>query len=475
VNIKLRNLFLGGLLLIVLFASKPAGGVGAQVTGSSTGTLIVKVSSAGDSAIEGLKVRYKQVSHDFLMGYNGPLPESGLPSTPYGFNLDLKCIPWVEIEPHNGYFPHVAEEDGTGAKENSTTITGNDCLLYFGEDARDDIPEDLSGLEFEVLLKRTQNYLEHAVRYETAKGVSLFVIKEPSYPTANLLDLSVSQWPKLVKMACQVIHEQAPGASIVIEIIPQHLPSRSYKPYSFLDGLIREGANYDGIMMVFSPPIFTRFTKTGYPSNAWVDSQVDVYSDLGKRLLVRFSGVTSTGVEADRQAWLEEMYSELRERPMVRGVYWDELLRFPYKLTEVSWAATPPEELATSEITIPLLTFIRDRTSSGMLETDSTGMATIYAFAGEYEITVEGIPGVTFTHIYRGEERRLDITLPNKATPQQNDQIDSFVQTAPEKIGGRVSAPVVLFIAGTVILMIVLGVAVWKREHRIDKSRKKHG
>ena len=53
---------------------------------------------------------YTQVSHDFLTGYAGPLPNSGLPEAPYDFNLKLDCIPWVEIEPHAGYFPHAAEE-----------------------------------------------------------------------------------------------------------------------------------------------------------------------------------------------------------------------------------------------------------------------------------------------------------------------------------------------------------------------------
>lgn len=402
------------LLLAGVIIAIPGLEVNAQTSSASTGSLIVTVTSGSSAFLEGQGVSYTQVSHDFLTGYAGPLPNSGLPGAPYDFNLKLDCIPWVEIEPHAGYFPHAVEEGESKFPGDQAMTTGNDCLLYFGEDARGDLPEDLRGLDFEALLDRARPYLEHAVKYEMTRGISLFVIKEPAYPGANLLNLTVSQWSKLVKLACQTIREYAPQAVIVIEIVPQYLPSRSYKPYTFLDDLIRDGIGYDGIMMVFSPPVSTRSTKEGYPDVAWTSAQVDVFSDLGKQLLVRFSGVTVVDDEVTRQTWLEEMYSELYSKETVVGIYWDETLRFPAKLIGVAWPPTPTAPSSSADITVPMMTFIRDHTTSGMITTDANGQVVIYGYAGDYEIRVAGIPGVISSHIYRGEERRLDVAYGNE-------------------------------------------------------------
>lgn len=472
-NNKLTSFLLVVFLLPGVLFTKPGIEVDAQAPTASTGSLVVTVTAGSNGLEEGQSISYTQVSHDFLTGYAGPLPQSGIPELPYGFNLELECIPWVEIEPHSGNFPHSAEEGDPIFQSNAAITRGNDCLLYFGEDAQGDLPEDLSGLDFDALMERARPYLEHAVKFETAHGISLFVIKEPAYPGANLLNLTVSQWTKLVKLTCQTIREFAPQARIVIEIIPQYLPSYSYKPYTFLDDLIRDGVGYDGIMMVFSPPMATRFTKEGYPDIGWVSDQVDVFSDLGKQLLVRFSGVTVVKDETTRQIWLGEMYGELFSKQTVIGIYWDETLRYPAKLIAVTWPPTPTAPSESAEITEPILGFIQDHTTSGVVETDGNGQAILYGYAGEYKLQVAGIQGEMTAHIYRGEERRLDFAMPTGKTPQQNDTVVPFVYVDPEETGKGSPTPAILFLGGAALLMAVLGVAVWKRENRNGRNRKK--
>jgi len=474
VNTRLFRLFLSISILSSVFFLKPVLTVNAQAPASSTGSLIITVTSGSNTLMVGQHINYTQISHDFLIGYSGPLPATGIPEAPYGFNLELNCIPWAEIEPQAGNYPHNAEESGSDFKADPTVTTGNDCLIYFAEDAQNHLPEDLVGLKFDDLLARAEAYLKHAVRYETTHGINLFVIKEPAYPTANLLDLSVSQWHTLVKLACQVIRAEAPRAKIVIEVIPQYLPSLAYKPYTFLDDLIRDGVGYDGIMIVFSPPVATRFTKEGYPSVAWVNTQVDTFSELGKRVLIRFSGITPTGAEVDRQAWLDEIYKELYDRPMVLGTYWDEILRFPAKLADVKWSLTNTGETATSEITIPMLAFIKDRTSTGTVDTDANGQADLYGYAGDYEITVEGIPGVIKAHIYRGEERRLDLSIGSKeATPA----VTRNRATTPtiQKGGETEVVPVQTFIIMGVVATILaaFGFYSWKKNRKKMKTSQK--
>jgi hypothetical protein len=451
--------------------SNPGLGVKAQTSAASTGSLIVTVTSGGNAFLEGKSVSFNQVSHDFLTGYAGPVPKSGLPEAPYGFNLKLDCIPWVEIEPHAGDFPHASEEKNSNFPSDPAKTTGNDCLLYFGEDAQDDLPEDLRGLDFDALLVRAGPYLEHAVKFEATHGVSLFVIKEPAYPGANLLNLAVSQWSKLVKLACQTIRKYAPQAVIVIEVVPQYLPSRSYKPYTFLDDLIREGVGYDGIMMVFSPPVTARFTREGYPDIGWTSAQVDVFSDLGKQLLVRFSGVTVVDDETARQAWLEEMYSELFSKQTVIGMYWDETLRFPAKLIEVTWPPTPAAPTSSAEITVPMLAFIHDHITSGMIATDANGQVVIYGYAGEYEIQVAGIPGVITSHIYRGEERRLDIAVGNGEVTATANQPGGLTHT-DGNAAGKSELPkwtiAILLVAATFLLGI--GYYTWNKLKKARKS-----
>ena len=65
----MKSLLLGGLLLSGVFLVSPGRDVNAQTSTSSTGSLIVKVTSGSNVFTEGLSVSYTQVSHDFLTGY----------------------------------------------------------------------------------------------------------------------------------------------------------------------------------------------------------------------------------------------------------------------------------------------------------------------------------------------------------------------------------------------------------------------
>ncbi len=387
--------------------------VWAQETPPTTGTLVVTVHSPLGTPLKNLEVTYDQVGHDFLYGYSGPAPVEGWPEVPYGLSFDLQCIPWVEIEPRIGIFPHQTQEDIQNSPDAQHGLIGNDCLLYFGDDALNDLPSDLGEMDIDDLLIRAQNYLEHAVRYQSAMGVSIYVIKEPGYPTSNLLGLTASQWFRLVKLACQVVRRIDPQAMIIIAIIPQYLPSRGYTPYTFLDRLIREGVDFDGIILEFSAPISAKFTSAGYPAIEWIDTQVDVFVDLGKQLILRFSGIPAVKNDSSRQTWLEECYGTLFEKSTVMGIYWDESEHHPAKLTAVNWPVAQTETEPSSESAETILKFIREHSSKGESKTDANGQVMIDAFAGIYDIRVEGLNVVTRAHIYRGEERRLDLFFPD--------------------------------------------------------------
>jgi len=446
----------------------------AQEAEPSTGSLVVSIPPVMSISTEGLQVSYNQLNHDFLVGYAGPGPASGLPEAPLGFNLVLKCIPWLEIEPLAGEFPLASEEGATDVVTQPGTLLGNDCLFYFDKTGENRWPADLEGLSFDDLMGRMQIYLEHAVRYETSRGINLFLIKEPAYPTADPFDLTRSQWLKLVKLACQMIRAQAPGARIVIEVIPQYLPDVGYKPYTFLNDLIRDGASFDGIMMVFSRPIATYVSNSGYPHVNWVSGQIAVYSDLGKQVFVRFSGIPLVGSEADRQTWLEDMYSMLFSKPTVVGIYWDEVKLFPARLFEVAWPAKPAKSLASAGITAPMLTFISDRTSSGVIETDANGQAVIYGYAGDYEIVVEGRGEAFQAHIFRGQERQLAIPLPVTGTAVPDLQKYPPSQSQPE-IANTISTSTLIGMILATVSLFGLGVAVWLKERkaRVQPNAKK--
>jgi hypothetical protein len=439
--------------------------VSAQDAEPSTGTLVVQVSPGNNAALAGVQVTYSQLGHDFLIGYDGPLPTSGLPEAPLGFNLVMECIPWVEIEPVTGQFPHVSDEITSSEVNHPDTAVGNDCLFYFDKTEENGWPDDLAGLTFDALFERAQVYLEHAVRYETARGINLFVVKEPAYPTTDPFDLTRSQWLKLVKLACQTIRDQAPQARIVIEVVPQYLPDIGYKPYTFLNDLIRDGTSYDGIMMVFSRPIATYVSNSGYPHVNWVSGQVVVYSDLGKQMFVRFSGIPLIGAETDRQAWLEEMVGLLYSKQTVVGIYWDEVKLFPARLFEAAWPIKPAESPASADISVPMLSFISDRTSSGVIETDTSGQAVIYGYAGDYEIRIKGREEVFHAHIFRGQERHLEIPSPVEVTAAPGVLERQAVQLE----SGEDNAISTFTLIGMVLAaaaLASLGVAVWVKERK---------
>jgi hypothetical protein len=446
-------------------------GVKEQDTPPTTGSLIVNVSPPAGHGMTGIPVRYTQTSHDFWLGYGGPIPAAGLPEVPFGFNLELQCIPWVGMEPQPGIYPLETEEIASIPISSTQSILGNDCLLYFGGDTLNDLPPDLGELEFDDLYMRAGAYLEHAVRHQINTGINLFIIKEPAYPTANILGFTTGQWYKLVKLACQTIRAEAPRAVILIEIIPQYLPGLRYTPYTFLDTLIRDGVSFDGILMVFSPPVAARFDPQGYPAVDWISSQMDVFSDLGKKMLVRFSGITAIEDEKSRLAWVSEVYAALFVKPTVAGIYWDESERFPVKLTAASWAPLSTLQAPTSAITTPMLDFVRAHTTIGTTETDANGMVAIHAFAGEYAIEVDGIPGVTQAHIYRGEERYLDIEFGEGEStlaaglrgnpPLMDEESHSW-------IGLPMQTVIILGIAA--IFLTGLGYFVWKKRKRAHET-----
>ncbi len=459
--------------LFLLTAITMLGLIGTEVTAHSvlvqdtpdtTGTLVISVQSPLGEPLDDLAVSYRQVSHDFLYGYSGSVPAGGWPEAPYGLSLDLTCIPWVEIEPRAGEYQYLSAAAIPKSPELSTSRHGNDCLLYFGEEALDYLPSDLMGLSFDDLMIRVQNYLEHAVRLESASGISVFVIKEPGYPTANLLDLTSGQWIRLVKLACQIIRQIAPQATIVIEVIPQYLPSRGYKPYTFLDTLIREGVGFDDIMLVFSPPLTAKFTAAGYPAPEWISEQADVFNDLGKQIIIRLSGVSVIQDEESRQAWLEQLYQTLINKQTVVGLYWDEIDRFPAKLIAVSWPIAPTD-IPSSKSAETILGFIRSRTSVGEGMTDLNGQVVIIADAGLYDIRINGISGNTQTHIHRGEERRLEIIFPEQGTTRFPGRGGSL-----EGSGNAGQRPIIL-VSLAIVVTLVVGTVLYYWHKRRSNNR----
>ena len=171
-------LFLIGLLLAGVVLP-----VSAQETEPSTGILVVQLSPDIRDSLSGLQIDYHQLSHDFLIGYDGPLPASGLPKAPLDFNLVMECIPWVEIEPNDGYFPYISEESVSGGISQHEQAVGNDCLLYFSKTEENGWPDYLEGLPFDTLLERAQSYLEHAIRYETSRGINPVSYTHLTLPT----------------------------------------------------------------------------------------------------------------------------------------------------------------------------------------------------------------------------------------------------------------------------------------------------
>jgi hypothetical protein len=88
-------------------------------------------------------------------------------------------------------------------------------------------------------------------------------------------------------------------------------------------------------MLAFSPPVCSRFTSTGYPLGEWVVAQAEIYADLGKQLIIRFSGVKTLKDEAARQQWLDGIYAALFNTQIVVGIHWDEVKKYPAQLIAI--------------------------------------------------------------------------------------------------------------------------------------------
>jgi hypothetical protein len=153
----------------------------------------------------------------------------------------------------------------------------------------------------------------------------------------------------------------------------------------------------------------------------------------------------------------------------VVGIFWDEVKLYPARLFEVAWPAKPAESTASAGITLPMLTFISDRTSSGFVETDASGQAVIYGYAGDYLIRVEGIGEAIQAHIYRGQERRLELSIPVEVTavPAYENGTNTDPQFESTKtVSGATTIGMILAAAS----LLGLGVATWVKEHKTGEK-----
>ena len=184
------------------------------------GSIEVKVINNKGESIPGCRIRYRQVSHDFLFGVGMTSPSEPYPLSLFeqlkgaGINAALPWMSWGHIEPSPGQFnwnfvDHTFYPTQLASMGYSLIAH---CFLFFYDDYGN-IPDYLRDIDFPLLKDLTYRHVYETVRHYR-DVIKWWTISEPIM--SNTLGLSESEWLDLSKVFVQAVRQADPEAKVEI-------------------------------------------------------------------------------------------------------------------------------------------------------------------------------------------------------------------------------------------------------------------
>jgi len=407
------------------------------------GSIKIKVVNNKGEPISGCKIRYRQVSHDFLFGVGMTSPSEPYPLSLFeqlkgaGINAALPWMSWGHIEPSPGQFnwnfvDHTFYPTQLASMEYSLIAH---CFLWFYDDYGN-IPDYLRDIDFPLLKDMTYRHVYETVRHYS-DIIKWWTISEPIM--SNTLGLSEAEWLDLSKVFIQAVTEADPEAKVEIVLYPTKMDDRGYDPEEVIERFIEAGVNFD-IIGIELYPFGLPLDGNGYPDLEYFASYLDAFSRFGKPIFLHEVGVPNTpSLEAQAQ-FLHDLYCLAFAKPYISGIVW-------YFITDSSFlpgAGLFEDDFTPRPAYRKLTDLISSWTSSGEIVSDADRQSTFEGFAGDYDIEVEFPEGVrTYSaHLYEQKsvsyrispssiivETIPDIKANGSDGPVTLDQLDTLTVT----------------------------------------------
>lgn len=386
------------------------------------------------NAMQGVKVRYQQSTHDFLFGIqNWPFDEKAYSlMKDAGINYVSILSSWITNQPTPGNY----RWDYLEKSQNIRRIIGMGFAsikitpyVYFKPNH---IPSYVFQLNFEQLKGAVRDYVRTFVsQYKDL--VKYWDVNEPEYKWAQGLGLSQDQMIEICDLVRRTIRDVDPDAVFLVNYtMPegQWVASRYsfdsylyiYMPYEFESAWEAKAPGPDVIGLQFYSGPMIQPGGFAHHNLFTVSRLLDWYSTFQRPIHITELGFASSQPSSydwrygwwhnttneDVQAeWLLKFYTIAFSKPYVKAItWWDALDKNAFLcgggLLRSDYKPRPSYEA--------LKTLISSWTTAGSTTTNSTGEVSFRGFAGDYEIYVDGYETAKF-HLTEGKSDTIVLKL----------------------------------------------------------------
>jgi GH35 family endo-1,4-beta-xylanase len=386
-----------------------------DITLSRINEVHIKIIDGYGNPLKGATIIYTQTDHDFLFGVGSTSPKGGYPLFVYeklkkdGINYALPWFSWGHVEPefdtynwtfiNTSFMPSALHELGF--------VLNGHVLIWF-HDAYGNIPNYLFEMNFEELNKTVYKHVFDIVS-EFKDNIDYWTINEPTFPTANALNLTDDEWVEISMTTIKSIQHADPNGKVIINLWPIPIPDLDYQPKDFLTKLIQRGADFDVIGLEFYPiaELGIPLDDSGYPNISWVSDVLDDYSNFNKTVFIFEIAVPDTPNSEAQAEWLWDFYAMAFGKLFVRAIVWYFITDDPFMpgggLLYDNYKPKPAYEA--------LREFIDRHTTRGKQKTDESGRIYFKGFAGNYNLTISTPTGTITKNIHVYETGSNNITL----------------------------------------------------------------
>jgi GH35 family endo-1,4-beta-xylanase len=437
---------------------------------SRKGSAVLMLRDADGKPLVNATVEYIQSTHDFLFGVGMTSPRGRIPPSIYerlksvGVNYALPFMTWAITEPTNGsydwntadylYRPREMQQLGY-------TLNGH-CMVWFEPHSPWNLPSYVRSMSFKELKQAISRHIFTLVDHY--RGVmSYWTVNEPTFSYSDFFALTRTQWVEIISTAIEAVHKADPAAKVMVNVIPADHQEIGYSPHSILDALASQGVGFDVIgLELYSMPGFKYVPDAnGYPSVTWASSMLDSYARYGRPVILSEVGVTETPSPDAQAEWLRAFYSMAFDKTYVHGVTWYFVDDDPFL---PGAGLFPTTDSSPRPIYDAMADVIRERTTRGVTHTNTSGVARIDGYAGDYLIKVSDGTVMTSStvHITDGEVTTLSISTTVRTS--HTTTLAGTTQTA-----SPVEPPTTLpqmhttIIVGVTAIAVGIFVALWRK------------
>ncbi len=386
------------------------------------GDVQLRIVDAAGKPLGNYQINFNQVRSDFLFGAN-PMGRNGSYDAKIaglmkdaGVNHSYIAARRGLIEPQPGKFnwdnidnyQKVEEQLGRGFK-----LMGAFSLWF--SPMSDFSPAYLKNMSFEELKKNVYNHTYNLVSKYKGK-IDTWEINEMNLASANALDLTGEQKLELMKVFATAVREANPQAKI--------LNGSTALPYEFTDSvpfpaLLKSGVPADiiGLELYYSGVNTEGYSAVGLDLAA-ISDLLDSYSTFGKPIYIKELSAPSTQVSGS--SWWHQPWDEKTQAEYVEKIYTIAFSKPSVQAITWSWGISDEDAFIVSgglldassnpkPAYFALKNLLSSWTTSGNGMTSSSGEYSFRGFGGEYNVTVKGPNGRSFSTTIHVTEQQANL------------------------------------------------------------------